>query len=641
MMFKRSTLGSGALLALGLVFVAAVVFANWGLRGLRVDLTQNQLYTTTKGTRNIISGLKEPVNLYFFFSDKVAAPFPAIRTYGTRVREFLQELAASSGGKLRLTVIDPQPFSEQEDRAAEFGIRAVSLGATGDQMYFGLAGTNSTDGKQTVDFFDPAKEQFLEYDIAKLIYQLGTPKKPTVGWLSSLPMNGGFDPSSQQATEPWLVLSQAQQLFDVRMLEPVMTAVAADIDVLVLVHPKDLPAAALFAIDQFALRGGRILAFIDPIAEADPSGAEPGNPLAAAGADRASKLGPLLKAWGVAFDPTQVVGDLERGLSVSMRQGEAPTRHIGILGLDESSVAKADVVTASLTSINIASSGALAPLKGATTRFEPLLQSSTQAGLLPVARFQMLMDPATLRDGFKPTGQRYALAARITGPVRTAFPDAVGKTAGPRLTASQKPLALIVVADTDLLSDFLWVRQQNFFGQRVAQPWASNGDLVWNALDNLAGSGELIGVRGRQSFTRPFDRVDGLRRMAEDRFRAKEQELEGQLSSTEEKLRALQSQRADASAVILTPEQEKELALFQSEKLRIRRELRDVRLQLDQDIRSLGDRLKLINIALVPLIFAGLALLVALWRRRRQAAIAMLLRDKERNEIRADSAVGV
>jgi ABC-type uncharacterized transport system involved in gliding motility auxiliary subunit len=632
MAIRRNTLGSGAIVVLGVLFVALTVLSTNLLRGLRIDLTQNRLYTIAPGTQKIVAGLKEPLNLYLFMSSAATENLPALRTYGTRVREFLEELASRSGGRLRLTVIDPQPFSEEEDRASEFGIRAVPLGGDGSSLYFGLAATNSTDGRGVIDFFDPAKEPFLEYDVAKLIQELSRPEKPVVAWLSSLPMTGGFDPTSGQSTDPWLVLGQAEQLFDIRPLEPTATEIAADVDVLVVVHPKALSPPLQYAIDQFALRGGRMLVFVDPVAEADASGADPTNPLAAMTADRASDAGPLLAAWGVGFDRGVAIGDLERGLTVSMRPGEPPTRHIGILGLDASSLSPDDVITATLSSLNFASSGFVAPLQGATSKFEPLVRSSAQAAPLPAARFQMLMDPATLRDGFEPTGERYALAARVTGNVSTAFPGGPppGAAAVPvPLARSAKPLNLVVVADTDMLSDFLWVRQQNLFGQRVAQAWANNGDLVWNALDNLAGSNELISIRGRATFTRPFDRVEALRRSAEERFRSKEQELEQQLQATEQKLAALETGRAESSEVLLTPEQEGELERFQQEKLRIRKELRDVRLQLDQDIRALGNELKFTNIVVVPLIFAGIAMLVAYWRRRRQAAIAMLLRDKE------------
>lgn len=624
-MNRRATLGAGALLALAVLFVGLTVLAGHLLRGARLDLTENRLYTLAPGTVHIVEGLEEPVNLYFFFSQDAAERMPALKTYGLRVREFLEELAARSDGKLRLKVIDPQPFSEDEDRAAELGVAGAPLGGNGEQLYFGLAGTNSTDGRAAIAFFDPGKEEFLEYDVARLVYQLAHPKKPVIGWLSSLPMSAGFDPATGQMREPWAVLSQAEQLFTVRNLGPDLTKIDDDVQVLVLVHPKTLPPAAQFAIDQYALRGGRLLVFVDPLAEQDSSGADPSNPLAQMSANRSSELGALLGAWGVEFDASKVIGDLAHALTVTMRSGDAPVRHLGILGLDASAFSRADVVTAGLSSVNLATAGELRAAKGARTKLEPLLESSTEAAAIPVARFQMLTDPATLRDGFRPDGRRHVFAARITGSVASAFPNGPPPGAAPGqsfLKASSKPLNLIVFADTDLLADYLWVRQQNFFGQRLAQAWAGNGDLVSNALDNLAGSSDLISVRGRASFTRPFERVEALRRGAEDRFRAKEQELEAQLRATEEKLSQLQSARNDDSSVILTPEQSQAIERFQQEKLRIRKELREVRHELDQDITALGNRLKLVNIVIAPVAFAILALLASLWRKRRRRSRA-------------------
>jgi len=633
-MNKRSTLGGGTLLALALLFIGLTVLFNYALRGWRLDLTQNRLYTTAPGTERVLANIREPINLYFFFSQKAAVGIPDLNTYGTRVREFLQELASRANGKLRLHVIDPQPFSEEEDRAAELGVRGVPLGGAGGQFYFGLAGTNSTDGRAAIEFFDPKKEQFLEYDVVKLVYELANPKKPVVAWMSTLPMTGGFDPRTGQMREPWMVYSDAQQLLDVRPLAQNATRIDPDVNVLVLVHPKELSPATQFAIDQYALRGGHILAFVDPLAESDTSGAEPGNPMAAMGADKSSHLTPLLTAWGVKFNPDEVVADRGHALSVTLRQGEQPVEHLGILGLDKSSFAASDVVTAGLSNVNVATAGYLEPLTGAQACqpvkagqpcFEPLLQSSADAEPLPTARFRMLFDPATLLDGFKPTGKRYVLGARVSGNVHSAFPG--GPPAGVTLPAGQtalkqsvKPLNLVVFADTDMLADFMWVREQNFFGERMTQAWASNGDLVDNALDNLAGSADLISVRGRATFQRPFDRVERLRRAADERLHAKEQELEAQLRDTESKLEALQSKKDSGSALILTPEQEKEIEHFQTEKLRIRKELRAVRAGLNENIERLGTTLKIINIVLVPLIFAGLALLVWWWRRQRRRA---------------------
>jgi len=633
-MNKRSTLGGGTLLALALLFIGLTVLFNYALRGWRLDLTQNHLYTTAPGTDRILKSIKEPINLYFFFSEKTAGGLPQLKTYGVRVREFLEELVARSNGELRLHVIDPQPFSEEEDRAAELGVRGTPLGGvSGAQFYFGLAGTNSTDGHAAIEFFDPNKEQFLEYDVVKLIYQLANPKKPVVAWLSSLPMGPGFDPQSGGMREPWVIYSDAQQLFDLRPLEPGASRIDPDVNVLVLVHPKELAPATQFAIDQFALRGGHILAFVDPLSEADSSGAEAGNPMAAMGADKSSHLTNLLSAWGVQFKPDEVIADRGHALSVTMRQGEEPVLHLGVLGLDKSSFAADDVITAGLSNVNVATAGYLEPLtgkeacqpvKGAKSCFEPLLLSSNEAEPLPVARFRMLFDPSTLLEGFKPTGRRYALAARVTGNVHSAFP--AGPPAGVTLPAGQsalkqsaQPLNLVVFADTDMLSDYLWVREQNFFGQRLTQAWASNGDLVENALDNLAGSADLISVRGRASFTRPFDRVDKLRRAADERFRAKEQELEQQLRETEAKLTALESKGGgDKASLIITPEQETEIEHFQTEKLRIRKELRAVRAGLDADIKHMGNVLKIIDIIVVPAAFALIALAIATWRRRRR-----------------------
>jgi ABC-type uncharacterized transport system involved in gliding motility auxiliary subunit len=625
-MTNRSTLGGGALIALALLLIGLTILFDHALRGWRLDLTANHLYTTAPGTDRILKSLKEPVNLYFFFSEKPASQTPDLATYAIRVREFLEEIAARSGGKVQLHIVDPQPFSEDEDRASELGVHGKPIDAAGTQLYFGLAGTNSTDGKQSIEFFDPRKEEFLEYDVVRLIYQLSATRKPVVGWLSSLPMEPGFDQQTGQMRDGATIFTEVQQLFDVRPIDPASGKIDPAINVLTIIHPKGLTPAMQFAIDQFALRGGHISMFVDPLSDADQSGADPQNPMAAMSADKSSQPGPLLAAWGVQFNPKQVVADRGHALQVSSRNSDTPVLHLGLLGLDSGSFAHNDVIMAGLSSINMATVGHLEPVKGAKTKFEPLLRSSNDAALLPVERFAMLFDPNTLRDGFKPTGQEYVLAARVSGPIKTAFPAgppqgvtlAQGETA---LKESAKPLSLVVFADTDLLTDYLWVHTQSVFGQKVAQEFANNGDLVLNTLDNLAGSADLISVRGRASFARPFTRVERLRHVADDQFRAKEQELEQQLRDTEEKLTALQSRRNDKSAQILTPEQEKELDRFQDEKLRIRKELRAVRAGLDKDIKALGNELKFVNIVVVPILFLAIALLFSLWRRRQHGPL--------------------
>jgi ABC-type uncharacterized transport system involved in gliding motility auxiliary subunit len=624
--WRRTGYGVGGLVALAVLFLGVVMLSNAGLRGLRLDLTQNKLYTLTPGTRQVLAELKEPVNLYFYFSrDAAAKESPLILPYAARVREFLEEIAARSGGKVRLRVVDPQPFSEDEDRAAELGLQSLHAGG-GDALYFGLAGTNSTDGRAALPSFTADREEFLEYDVAKLIHELGTPKKPLIGLMTSLPMQGRFDPMTGQMGDEWPILAQLEQLFTLRTVASDVDHIDKDVDVLMVVQPKNLPPKTLYAIDQYVMRGGRLLVFVDPNSGADTTGQDPSNPLAGAMANHSSTLEPLLTAWGVAFDPTKVVGDLSLGLDVRTNPQSAPVRHIGILGLHHDDMDSKDVVTASLEIINMATVGSLSARPGAKTAFEPLLMSSADAGLVPADRFNGLTDPSTLRDGFRPTGIRYTLAARVTGPAVSAFPQGAPpdpKPASgppqPHLAASAQPVNVIVVADTDLLMDYMWVQTRELLGQRIAQAFANNGDFVANILDNLSGSSALISIRGRASFSRPFERIDALRRQADDRLRGKALELEGELKQTEAKLTELQAKRNDQNSLLLSPEQEQEVRRFTAEKARVRKELRETQRGLNVDIDRLDSRLKLLNIAVAPLLVALVGALVLARRRRRRA----------------------
>jgi ABC-type uncharacterized transport system involved in gliding motility auxiliary subunit len=622
--WRRVGFGVGGLIALAVLFLAVVMLSNVGLRGVRLDLTQNKLYTLSKGTQQVLRDLKEPVNLYFYFSrDAAAKQSPLMMPYAARVREFLEEVSARAGGKIHLQVIDPQPFSDDEDRAAEFGLQSLHPG--GEALYFGLAGTNSTDGRSAIPTFTADREEFLEYDVAKLVQELGTPKKPVIGLLSSIGVTGQFNPQTGQMGEPWPIYTQLQQLFAVRTLTAELDHVDKDVDVLMLIHPKQLPPKTLYAIDQFVMRGGRMLLLVDPNAGADLTGQDPRNPLAGAMANHSSDLQPLLATWGIDYDATKVIGDLGRGLEVRSNTSAAPVRHIGILGLRHGDMDPKDVVTASLESINLATVGSLAARPGAKTTFEPLLSSSANAEPLPAQRFNALMDPAVLRDGFKSTGVRYTIAARITGPVESAYPNGPPGDQKPapgppiaHLAKSTTPANIVVIADTDLLMDYLWVQTRELLGQRIAQSFANNGDLIANILDNLSGSSALISVRGRASFSRPFERIEALKRQADDRLRAKALELQSELQQTEGKLTELQSKRNDQSSLMLSPEQEAELKRFTAEKARVRKELRETERGLDVDINRLGSHLKVINIAIAPLLVAVAGVLILSLRRRRR-----------------------
>jgi ABC-type uncharacterized transport system involved in gliding motility auxiliary subunit len=447
--------------------------------------------------------------------------------------------------------------------------------------------------------------------------------------MSTLGLQGQFNPMTGQMGEPWPILTQLQELFAVRTLGADVDRIDKDVDVLMLVHPKQLPPKTLYVIDQFVMRGGKVLLFVDPNSGADTSGQDPSNPLAGAMANHSSDLAPLLAAWGVDYDATKVVGDLERGLEVRTSMQSPPTRHIGILGLGHRDMNQKDVVSASLDKINVATAGALAARPDAKTTFEALLQSSTSAALIPSQRFNALTDPSTLRDGFKATGVRYTLAARITGLMDSAFPQGPPAdqkaAAGPpiaHLAKTTAPANIVVIADTDLLMDYMWVQTRQLLGQRVSQAFANNGDFVANLLDNLSGSSALISVRGRATFSRPFERVEALRRQADDRLRNKALELQTELQQTETKLGDLQGKRNDQSSIMMSPEQQAELQRFIAEKARVRKELRETQRGLDVDINRLNTWLKVINIAVAPLLVAVAGVIILSLRRRRRAAVS-------------------
>ena len=622
----RKPLGYSALALLFLAFVVAVVASNLWLRGARVDLTEDNLYTLGKGPRDVLAGIDEPVNLYFFFSNEATEQLPTVRAYATRVREMLEEFAARAPeGKLVLHVVDPQPFSEEEDRAEQLGLQSTPIGQGGEAVYFGLAGTNSIGTSDRIAIFDPRKESFLEYDIARLVYNLANTDKTVVGLLSSAPIGGGFDPVSQQPAQPWVVVEQAKQVLEVRTLPPSVISIDEDVDVLWIVHPAMLDDGTLYAIDQFVMRGGRALVFVDPNAEIlqgpDPSG------LGLGGAASRSTLGRLFDAWGVKFDTANVVADNRYALSIGGRF--QPMRHVGLVGLDAEAMSQDDPITSGLGSVNFGIAGHFELADGAKATLTPLIKSSVESELMPADRFQFLPDPEELLNGFTPSGKEYVLAARLSGPLTSAFPDGPPAVQGSQAPvdaalaskhlASTENANLVLVGDVDVLSDRLWVQAQSFLGQRIYNAFANNGDFVINALDNLSGSAALIGLRSRATYTRPFTKVEELRRRADLEFRATEQRLEAELTQTEQRLGELQQARSDGNSLLMSPEQQAEIQRFLDEQVRIRQELRAVRRNLDADIERLGAWLKAINIVLIPLLLTLAALGVVVVRRNRKA----------------------
>ena len=615
-----SSFGLVGVLLLTIIVAPAIALL---LRGTRVDLTDGNVHTLSDGSRSLLAGMKGNVELTLYFSDEITGGMPDLRNYASHVRDLLQEMAAESGGKLKVTEVDPAPFSEAQDTADAASLQSIQANNAGDAIYLGLVGKNARGQQETIPFFQPNREQFLEYDIARLVHTLDRDKPPAIGLVTQLPVEGQFDFHTAQPVGAWIAVSELQRQFDVQRPALADAAALARLDVLVLIHPQRLQPLELFNLDQFVLRGGRLLLFLDPNAEhqgrANPMmGAPPANP--------SSDLRQLLTAWGVRYDPAQVVADARYAMTVTMSADGPPVRHLGILTLEGDALDREDIVTAQLERLNFASAGALAPIRGATTKFLPLVRSSTDAALLDAERFRMLVDPTALADGFTPAGRALTLVARVTGPARSAFPGGLPAAAG-RTPAAGNALRgngtinVMVVADTDVLTDLMWVQSDDFFGQAVARPWAGNGDMLLNAVENLTGNAALASIRGRARYQRPFTRVQELMRRADERMVEQGRALERQLGATEAKLAELERAGQGGDGTGLTPAQQAEIERFQAEKLTIRKRLRQVQRELTVDIDRLGDTLKLLNILAVP---ALLTLVLLGWqlRRRRRASTA-------------------
>lgn len=567
---------------------------------IRIDLTENKLYTISQGTENLIDQLESPVTLKLFFSEAAAKDVVFLRNYHKRVKELLDEYAIYGDGNVIVELVDPEPFSEAEDQAAEYGLQSIPLTMAGEEVYFGLVGLNANEDVEVISFLQPDKEEFLEYDVSKLIFNLSQSKSPVIGLISGLELNGGFDMRTGRPNPPWMIMDQLDQFFEVRPLGDEMDSIEEDIDILMVVQPETLVDDTLYAIDQFVLKGGNLIVFIDPVAEANIKGGMPAAPLSD------NPLAKLFEQWGVSFPMTQVAVDAGQALMVSVGQ-VGTVQHLGLLGAGSDSLQKDDVVTSQLENINFATPGHFTQIPDSVTTFIPLISTNIEnSAIIESERFMMLQNPRSLLNDFQPSGESYVLSARLSGAATTAFPEGLEGMESAAQVKESDNINVLLVADTDLLTDRLWVQVQNFFGQRVASPWADNGTFVTNAMENLAGNADLISIRSRGRYSRPFDVVQDLQKQAEARFQQKEQELQLRLTETEQTLKQLQEQNKDS--INLSPEQEMALKEFQLKKLSIRKELRTVRHELDKDIEALGSQLKMINIALIPLLLTLLVL---------------------------------
>jgi ABC-type uncharacterized transport system involved in gliding motility auxiliary subunit len=639
---SRKVYALGAVALAVVLFVSLNIVANTWLGTAQLDLTQNSLFTVSPGTKATLDKLPEPVTLRFYFSREPATSYATIVAYAQRVRDLLQEYSALGHGKVIVEEIDPRPFTPAEDEAVAQGLTGAPT-QDGDNVYFGLVGTNTLAGHEVIPFFDQSREEYLEYDLTSMVDKLSVPQKPKLGVLSALPLEagaGGLQAALQGNSQPYVVYQQLRDTFDVQMLDPVMIdRIPAGISTLLVVHPANFSASVQYAIDQFVMKGGHAIVFVDPMSEASANNG-PGQQ--DQGDKTSSTLGPVLTAWGVDFDPTKVVTDADLAQPV---QFGGPTGqpqvidYIAWLRMTPLNFNTSDPITANLQVLNIATAGALKPHQGATTKFTPLLTSSSRAALIDSMLVRVVQNPSDLLRRFEPTGEKFVIGARISGPAKTAFPNGAPNApakppaepgappkpdngALPAQMKDAKDINVVVVADSDLLDDRFWVQVQNLLGQRVATPSADNGALVMNAVENMMGSNGLISLRTRERSARPFVVVDRIRRDAEGRFLAEQQALQEKVNTTQANLRALQGQNQQnptAGAPVLNKDQQAQIDKLRRDLVDTRASLRQVQASLRQNVESLGTVLAFLNIALVPILIGAAAIALSFLRRRRRA----------------------
>ena len=597
---------------------------------LRADLTEGRLYTLSEGTRKILRSLEAPVRLRLYISQGEQTMPVQLRSFAQRVEDLAREFKSVAGEKLIIERYNPKPDSEEEDAAQLDGIEAQQL-FSGEQFYLGLS-VSQLDRKQAIAALNPGRERLLEYDLARAIARVGIAERPTLGLMSGLPVLGErFNPMTRQSSEPWVLANELKRDFNVKQVNLTAEAIDKDINVLLLIHPRDLSEATEYALDQFVLRGGKLIAFVDPLAYFDQQpGPMPGMP----GQSTSSTLPKLFKAWGVEMNPGKVIADVVFGSGGGARY--TPT----VLSLNRTAFNRDDVVTSQIETLLYAFGGAFEVKPAEGLKMTELVHSSPNSMLVDNVVATVSGDAAM--KGFQPENKSRTLAMRLGGKFRTAFADGRPKAEAPaakdrkpkpapadeapQLKESAQENSVILVADVDMLADGAAVDVQEAFGRRIVVP--SNGNLAFAQamVEQVASGDALLSLRSRTTSFRPLTVVREMEAEAQTQYFGRLKALEDELQKTTDKLQELQKARGAAAktaqAQILTPEQQAEIENFRKRVAETRKELKELRKNLRQDAESLVFWTKVANIALMPLLVTLAGLAVALLRRRRQARAA-------------------
>lgn len=613
----------GLVLVLLILILANVLFARVNVRW---DATDENLYSLSESTQKILQNLQSEVTLKVFYSRSVVNIPSHIKNYANRMLDFLSEYENYSNGKVRIEVYDPKADSEEEEWAQKYGLEGVALSAD-EKIYLGLVAV-AADQEEVIKALDAANEERLEYDVTRMILRVQSPRKPKIGIMAGLPVMGQPpNPyTGQQPQPPWYFITELQKTYDVKTIEPDAERIDADMGLLLVIHPTGISESLQYAVDQFILAGGNAVIFVDPFSTAGRGAGTAGNP----------PLKKLFDAWGISFDNTRTVADFSYATRVRAANNQIEDNPFWI-SLPQETFNSSSLITSKLESMLLPAAGAIRKTERAGLTHEPLLQSSANSALLDSGSVQSDVD--LIRRDFKPQNTKFDLAVKITGVFETAFKEGRPKAAAkadagtsqpspPKtdrpetpLTAGVKPATVIVVADADLLFDGYYLHKQNFLGFNIARIFNDNLNFVLNSSEMLAGGPDLINIRSRGKFEKPFTRVRALEEKAQIKWLAREQELIKKVEETNRKLEQLERQKDASQRLVVSPEQEAEIKQFQEEKRRINRELKMVRRNLRAEIESLGKTVKLLNIFLMPLLIGISGIVFAILRRKKNAGL--------------------
>jgi ABC-type uncharacterized transport system involved in gliding motility auxiliary subunit len=620
------------------ILIAVNVLGNF--LKVRSDLTENKIYTLSPGTKRILDKLDTPVEIRFYYSkDNSSMPVP-LRTYAQEVEDLLSEYQQAGHGKIQVVKLDPKPDSDAEDSARLDGVQGQTAAAnlTGDKIYLGLA-VSCLDAKTAISFLSPDRETLLEYDISRAISSVVNPKKAVIGVMSDLPVLGrAANPmmmmQRQRGSDPWVFVQELKENYTVREVPLTADKIDDDISVLLVDYPKGISESAQFAIDQFMLRGGKMVALLDPFSFVD-SQLSGGQQAMMRGETYSANLDKLLKAWGLDFTADKIVADPNLATKIQRQAGSVDS-DMTVLSVNGDTINKSDPLGASTTDLLLPFAGAFTGTPVSGLKEETLVSTTPQAGLIDASTVMMGSEAA--RKFYKPGSTPLAMAVRLSGKFKTAFPDgkpaaAASPTptpaASPAASATPTPSPLkeathegvaVLIGDSDFAFDQIAGRQQQMLNQVVFTPTNGNLNLIESSVELLAGDSNLMSIRSRTSANRPFVLVDKMEATAQDKYQSKIDELETGLTQARQKLSELQSAKQSDQKSVLSPEQQAEIKKFQENEAQIDKQLKQVRKELRQEIDSLQNWLKWLNIALMPVVVTCIGLGLAFFKKRSRAA---------------------